>query len=585
MGIMGWTGLLNAAMPGEHLTVISRTSTGSTRSRRRRLLLTVGVPLTVLASLYVADLMVTSSKLPRGVTAAGVALGGLTPDEADQRVREEIGPRAGQPVEVSVGAVRAQVDPGAVGLTVNPRATVDQAGAQPWNPITRLTSFFDETPIGVVSTVDEQALIAALDDLGATVAKDPVEGSVAFVDGEPVSSPPQTGQRLDTTAAADLIVREWATEETLDLPVVELQPRTTRADVAIALSSVATPAVSGPVTVTGDNNTEAVITEELIAAALSFRPGNGRLAPEIDEERIVNALRPQLVSSETPRRDADIDFTATPPVLVPAQDGRRVDYDAVLTDLLSVLTSTENRQITAEYVDEKAELTLEDIDELGPVEIIGEFQTSGFSSDSGRNIRRAAEQIDGIVVGPGETFSLNAATNPRNAAAGYVEAGIIENGRPARGVGGGVSQMATTLFNAAYFAGMEDIEHHEHSYYISRYPPAREATVFGDVLDVKFRNDGPTSVQIQTEWTSSSITARLIGIKRYEVTSSTSPRSRPTSPQTITIPAGEACSASGGGPGFTVTDTRTLREIASGRTRTESHTVTYDPIPRVVCGG
>ncbi|MGB3352141.1 MAG: VanW family protein [Mycobacterium sp.] len=562
----------------------SSTSTGSTGSRRRRILLTVGVPLTVLASLYVADLMVTSSKLPRGVTAAGVALGGLTPDEADQRVREQIGPRAGQPVDVSIGTVRAEVDPGAVGLTVDSRATVDQAGTQPLNPITRLTSFFVETPIGVVSTVDEQALTAALEDLGADVAEEPVEGSVAFVDGEPVSSPPRTGQRLDITAAADLVAREWAAEETLDLPVVELQPRTTRTDVAIALSSIATPAVSGPVTVRGDNNTDAVITEELIASALTFRPGNGRLSPEIDEEQIVNALRPQLDSSETPRRDADIDFTATPPIMMPAQDGRRVDYDATLTDLLSVLSSTDNREITAEYVDDKATFTLVDVAELGPVEIIGEFQTSGFSSDSGRNIRRAAEQIDGIVVGPGETFSLNAATNPRNAAAGYVEAGIIENGRPARGVGGGVSQMATTLFNAAYFAGMEDIEHHEHSYYISRYPPAREATVFGDILDVKFRNDGPTSVQIQTEWTSSSITARLIGIKRYEVTSSTSSRSRPTSPRTVTIPAGEACSASGGGPGFTVTDTRTLREIASGRTRTETHTVTYDPIPRVICG-
>ena len=59
------------------------------------------------------------------------------------------------------------------------------------------------------------------------------------------------------------------------------------------------------------------------------------------------------------------------------------------------------------------------------------------------------------------TFSLNAATNPRTAATGYVEAGIIKNGRPARGMGGGVSQLATTLFNAAYFAGMVDVEHQE----------------------------------------------------------------------------------------------------------------------------
>lgn len=222
------------------------------------------------------------------------------------------------------------------------------------------------------------------------------------------------------------------------------------------------------------------------------------------------------------------------------------------------------------------------------MQVIGEFQTSGFSGDSGVNIKRAAGgAIDGIVVAPGgETFSLNGATNPRTAANGYVEAGIILNGRPDSGVGGGgVSQVATTLFNAAYFAGVELVEHQEHSYYISRYPAGREATVFGDAIDVKFRNDGPTPVQIQTTWTSGSVTVRLVGIKRYEVSSAQSPRSAPTSPRTITIPAGESCSAGGGAPGFTITDTRTLRDIVTGETRTESHTVRYDPIPKVVCGG
>lgn len=552
---------------------------------RHRLALIVGFPLVLLASLYIADLVITSGKVPRGVSAAGVPLGGLTPDAAVQRLQDVVGPRVGQPVPVTLGTADADVDPSSIGLTVDSRATVEQAGTQPLNPITRLTSFLVETPIGVVSSVDEDALTATLEELGNPVAEDPVEGSIDFVDGQPVSSEPQSGRRLDVTTAAGVFTRNWASGDTIDLPMLELAPSTTRDAVATAMSRIATPAVSGPITVDGDNDTRAVIPEDVIAAALTFRPEDGRLVPEIDENLIADELRPQLATSEIKCRNADIDFTASPPVKVPEQTGRSVDYDVTLADLLEVLVSTDDREITASYVDEQATFTFAELKELGPVEVIGEFKTSGFSSDSGRNIKRAAEQIDGIVVRPGETFSLNAATNPRNAAAGYVEAGIIENGRPARGVGGGVSQMAATLFNAAYFAGLEDVEHHEHSYYISRYPAGREATVFGDVLDVKFRNDGPTSVQIQTAWTSGSVTARLIGIKRYEVTSSQSSRSRPTSPRTVRIPAGEACSASGGAPGFTITDTRTLRELASGRTRTESHTVIYDPIPKVVCGG
>ncbi|MFA5711566.1 VanW family protein [Mycolicibacterium sp.] len=553
--------------------------------RRRRLYLTVSFPLVLVASLYFADVMLTSGKVPRGVTAAGVELGGLTPVAAEQRLTEVVGPRAEEPVPVTLGTAEAEVDPRSIDLTLDAPATVAQAGPQPLNPFTRFTSLFAETPIDVVSSVDAAALTEALENLGDTVAEDPVEGSVRFVDGEPEAAQPQPGRRLDVPAAAEVFTRDWATGDTVDLPMVERPARTTSAEIESALNDVAIPAVSGPVTVDGDDDTRAVISEDVIAEALTFRTEDGRLVPEIDENVIVEELRPQLAESEVPRRDADIDFAASPPVKAREQAGRTVDYDATLTDLLSVLTSTDDREITAEYVDEPATFTFAELEALGPIEVIGEFETSGFSGDSGRNIRRAAQQIDGIVVRPGETFSLNDATNPRTLAAGYVEAGIIQNGRPARGVGGGVSQLATTLYNASYFAGMEDIEHHEHSYYISRYPAGREATVFGDVLDVKFRNDGPTSVQIQTQWTSSSITVRLVGIKRYEVTSSQSDRSRPTSPRTVRIPAGEACSASNGGPGFTITDTRTLRDITTGQTRTEPRTVVYDPIPRVVCGG
>lgn len=572
-------------MPADWLTSGGWARFGVLWRRRRRLVFLFGFPLALLAAVYATDLVATSGKIPRGVTAAGVPLGGLTSEEAERRFQDVVGPRAERPIPVKAGPLDAEVRPGSIDLQVDAQATIAQAGGQPLNPFTRLRSFFAQSPVGVVSSVDDAALTTRLEELAADVAEDPVEGSIDFVDGEPVSADPENGQRLDVGAAATVFTRDWALGETVVLPMVDLKPSTTAADVAAAMRDVAIPAVSASVIVDADSDTRAIVSPNAVASALGFEVEQGRLQPQIDTAVIVDELRPQLDPSEVVGRNADIDFTRNPPAPMPEQSARRVDYDATLEDLLTVLTGDDNRELEAVYVTEPATFTMADLEGLGPVEVIGEFQTGGFAGDSGKNIRRAAEQIDGIVVGPGETFSLNEATNPRNAATGYVEAGIIRNGRPARGVGGGVSQLATTLFNAAYFAGMEDVEHHEHSYYISRYPAGREATVFGDVLDVKFRNDGPTSVQIQTEWTPSSVTVRLVGIKRYEVTSSQSSRSRPTSPQTITIPAGEACSASGGASGFTITDTRTLRDVDSGETRTESHTVTYDPIPRVICGG
>ncbi|CAN3127142.1 VanW family protein [Mycobacterium sp. smrl_JER01] len=555
------------------------------RARRRLLLAAVAVPFALLVSAYLGDLLYSWNKVPRGVTAAGVPIGGLSLDDAQDRLRTDLTPRTTQPVRVTFGDESGEIDPASAGLEVDWTATVEQAGAEPLNPITRLTALFGTREIGVVSTADDTALTAALEQLGEAVAQDPVEGTVRFDGRDPVAVDPEAGRRLDVDAATELLKRDWVSGTAVDLPIIEIAPSTTSSDVEAAVTDIAAPAVSGPLVITGDDDARAVISENVIATALTFDVDDGEIAATVDENAIADAARPQLADSEVPRRDATIDFATSPAVKVPSQDGRRIDYEQTLADLMDVLNETGDHEVSAVYVDEPATFTTADIDALGPVQVIGEFQTSGFSGDSGVNIRRAAAAIDGIVVAPGETFSLNGATNPRNTANGYVEAGIILHGRPDRGVGGGVSQVATTLFNAAYFAGMELVEHQEHSYYISRYPAGREATVSGNDIDVKFRNDGPTPVQIQTVWTSSSITVRLVGIKRYEVSSAQSPRSAPTSPNTITIPEGESCSASGGAPGFTITDTRTLRDIATGDTRTESHTVRYDPIPTVVCGG
>ena len=192
------------------------------------------------------------------------------------------------------------------------------------------------------------------------------------------------------------------------------------------------------------------------------------------------AVDPQLASSEQPGRDATLSFAGGRPVVTPSQDGRGVDYEATLKDLLAVLTKTgDERKITAVYAAQPAKLTTEELNGLGIVGVIGEFTTGGFAQDSGRNIRRAAEVINGMIVKPGETFSLNGATEPRNESNGYVEAGIISEGHASRGVGGGVSQVATTLYNAAYFAGMTDVTHKPHSFYIGRYPRPRGHGVRG----------------------------------------------------------------------------------------------------------
>jgi vancomycin resistance protein YoaR len=233
-------------------------------------------------------------------------------------------------------------------------------------------------------------------------------------------------------------------------------------------------------------------------------------------------------------------------------------------------------------------MTTEQAEALGIKEVVGEFTTGGFATDSGVNIRVVARKVDGAIVKPGETFSLNGFTGPRGAAQGYVEAGVIENGAPAREVGGGISQFATTLYNASYFAGMKDAGHKEHSYYISRYPAAREATVFqnpdgSSVIDLKFTNDAQTGVAIQTIWSPSSLTVKLWGTKRYRVESVPGAKANFSEPQTKPGPGGN-CHAGAGAQGFTTSDTRVLKDVATGREiRRDTRTVKYNPQPRITC--
>jgi vancomycin resistance protein YoaR len=510
--------------------------------------------------------------------AAHVAAAG-----AAERLRSEIGSRTEQPIPVIVGDVRGEIDPAAAGLSVDWAGTLERAGSQPLNPITRITSFFSEREIGVVTSADRAAVSQALEQLGPVVDREPVEGSVLFEGTQPQPVDPKPGQRLDVAAAADVLERDWANGRAVALPLTELPATTTAEDVATAIAEVAQPAVAAPVTVIGENGVRGTITPEVIAATLSFRAENGDLLPELNQQAVQDSLAPQMAPSEVPGRDATLDFASGRPVVVPSQDGRGVDYEATFVELLDVLTGPAPREITAIYADQPAEVTTEDLQALGNPEVIGDFTTGGFAADSGVNIRRAAQLIDGIVVQPGETFSLDTATGPRSAANGYIQAGVIQDGRAATGIAGGVSQVSTTLYNASYFAGMTLLEHQAHSFYISRYPAGREATIATGAIDNRFRNDNSTPVLIRTQWTPTSLTVQIYGQRQFEVTGAFGPRTRPTEPNTVTIPAGEHCNPSGGKPGFTITDTRTRRNVSTGEARTETFTTRYNPAPVVIC--
>lgn len=550
----------------------------------RKIAIAAGGVAAALAVLYGVDLAVSSGNVPRGVTVAGIEIGGESVDDAEALLRDELGRRLENPVPVTAGDTTAEVVPAQAGLEVDWEHTLDRIGSQPLSPFTRLASLFGTDEIGVVSVRDDAALTNALEGVRSSAERAPREGTVVFEGATPVAVSPQPGQNLDPQVAADVFAEKWAFGD-VALPVTTLDVTVTPEAVDRALTEIAIPAVASDVKVQGRDNAVATLPRDRIGTILSFVPdGEGGLVPEYHSEAVVDFLRPQLAETEVEPKDARIVIEGGGPTIVPAVKGELVDWTKTLEPLPQLLAAPGDRTTPAVYAPVDPALTTEAAEKLGIREVVGEFTTGGFSYASGVNIRLAASEIDGALVKPGETFSLNGYTGPRGAAQGYVESGIIEAGRPGTAVGGGISQLATTLYNATYFAGMEDVAHTEHSYYISRYPAAREATVFEGAIDLQFRNPFDTGVLIQTIGTSSDITVRLWGTKTVDVQSFTGDRSAFTSPNKITLPAGDACIPSSGAQGFTVSDTRVITDARTGAQLSRTtRTVKYDPVPIVEC--
>ncbi|MFE3753750.1 VanW family protein [Nocardia tengchongensis] len=532
---------------------------------------------------YLVDLSLTSGQLPRGTQVAGIDVGGQDRAAARARLEPALDQRAAQPLTVRTGDTTASVTPRTAGIGVDWDGTWERVGGQPVNPFTRLASFFTTRRVEPAVTVDIAAMDRQLEALRANDRR-PVEGGIAFEGAQPVAVRPVPGLTLDAAAARTVLTENWSDGSALELPMVQTPAKVSADSVDRTLQLVAEPAVRAPITFSGQGG-DATVEPEQIASALSFYPdGQGGLSLSINHDALIAVLAPQLQATETKPQDASFDLTGTRPSVRPAVAGLLIDWDKTMEGLPAVLTSPGMRVKPVAYKEVQPKLSTEDAGKLGITEVVGSFTTGGFSGPSGVNIGVVARQVNGALVRPGETFSLNGFTGTRGLAEGYVESGIINNGRPANAVGGGISQFATTLYNAAYFAGLEDAGHTEHSYYISRYPAAREATVFDGAIDLKFRNNTPYGVIIDASADNSNVTVRMWSTKTVEVESITGNRTKYTDPQTITLPAGKDCVPSSGGTGFTTSDTRVIRDAKSGKQISRNtRTVKYDPIPVVRC--
>jgi vancomycin resistance protein YoaR len=518
--------------------------------------------------------------VPHGTRVLGVDLGGKSRAEAATALHARFDPRATEPVAIALDGKNVTINPADIAMTLGVDATVDRATQGG-------VRLFGIRTIAPVIRLDEAKLDAVLRRLIGANRVTRVSPAITYRGLAPRPTYPKAGLDLDLPAAAGTVREVWLTGRTGTVALAQLPPAMTDAEVDALVGGSATSAVADPVTVSVEAK-QFRLAPAAIAKALEFRADRtGRLVPAIDGDRLHATAATEFAKVEAAPEEASISLKGGKPTIVASTAGRLVDLTRLGADLLTVLPTPAPRSVTATLVTKDSDTTDADLAELGVKERVSTFTTyftGGAKSPRTQNIVTIAKAVDGAIVKPDETFSLNGHTGERDYDAGYQDAPVIVDGKLEPGVGGGASQFTTTLFNAAYYAGMQDVEHKPHSFYFSRYPAVIESTIFYPTLDLKFKNTTPYGILIDTSSTARSVTVSMWSTKYYDsVTTERSPRRNVTSPPTVYREPGPKCISSSGLPGFTQDAWRIIRKDGK-QIKREKFTWRYDPEPRFVCG-
>ena len=552
---------------------------GSGSSRRRRLIpaaCAAGAAALLLAWGGIA--WWTTQHIASGTTVSGVDVSGLSPKEAHERIGKGIGDQLAQPVTLTVGQGSSELVPAKSGISVDTDASVKKLTGFTLNPLT-LAQRLGGQHTDAVIRVDSTALRGALEDRVDEMANGAVSATVTLDGTKPVTTPASNGIGLDVEASLKQIGGTWPLgKKTLAMAEGTATPAITDEEASTFVDGTLTPLLSSGLTV---NTAGAGAQSKNPGAAAAFSPQDtaemlkissegGTLSATFDPTALRDAIVARVGQVETPAQNATwkIDGSATGapgarPQYVPAAQGKTIDTAALSASLLKAGTSATDvagRTVNLPMVVSEPTVKTPQ-NEWGISEAIGEFATPYNAGDAPRtqNLTRGAELVNGTVVKPGEVFSLEKTLGEVDYEHGFADAGVISNGQHVDSLGGGLSQVATTVFNAGFEAGMDDTEHHAHQYYFDRYPAGREATLWTGKLDVKFTNSTSNSVLVQAWLDGEQIHVRMWSTKYYDVSITSSDRFnfRPVSTERKSGPGCEPYS--GGNPGFDITVTRTRK--------------------------
>lgn len=551
----------------------------------KRLLIAVGAAVALLLIGYLLLVMSSGSTARPGTTVRGIDISGMSQADAAAAVEAGLGPIVEKRLRVRALDQTVGLRPEEAGLSLDAEASVAPAFGRTWNPFALVAGLFGSSALPAVAAVDEPLLAAQVGLIAEAVDQPPVEPRVSVEKGEGVITPGVDGRALDREATSEAMTRAFLLPRApVEAVVVSVEPSITPEDTAEAQALV-DEATSAPVTVKAGTVT-AVIPARAVGRAMGFATQGGQLVPTLDGAVLHKAIAEELSPIEVEGRDATFRIKNGTPKVVKSKVGAGVSDEELAAAVEGVLAlPAAERTVTVAVGTREPALTTEQAKALGVKERLATFtQSYPYAAYRSQNLGEAAKRINGTLLLPGETFSLNDVIKERTRENGYTEGYVVGVGGVFdEALGGGVSASATTAWTAAFYAGMERVQTIAHSIYISRYTAGLEATVAWGIFDMKFRNDTPNAVFVTSSTTPTSMTVSLWGTKEYdEITAEFGTRTNIV-PFDKIYDESETCLGQNGVDGFTITVDRVFYKDGE-EVRREPITTRYKPAPDVTCG-
>jgi len=567
-------------------------------------LLLIAVPAAIVAlviAVFAIDQARSNEEVARNVSAAGIELGGLGEEEATAAIRAYEAELAATPVRFVVNGVTFDLEPAEVGFEIDEQAVVDEAMTvrREEGGITAFFNWFgsfrEKVEVEVPVAYDTESLDEVFSVWESTVIANPAyEGAVLVRDGRVLPDYPRAGEGIERHMAHSLAYQEMRVpvRNEVILPTRLLYPELSDADIDAKVAE-ANQLLDGPVLLVADDPAvEVTFTPDELAEALQSEIVHNSpptIELSFDTEALAAVAAEYREAIEQPARNAEFVLQADESVIILGSRPETL-FDADLIAETVYATALSGEEV-AEFpfgIGEQPRFSTEDAEAMGPIKRVSAWTTE-YPSGQPRvtNIHTIADAVDGAIIWPGEEWSLNVHVGPRTVAKGYVEAPMIADGEFVDSVGGGVSQFATTFYNAVFYGCYEDVYHKPHSYYFDRYPEVNEATVSFPDPGLIFRNDSDAVIIVKTQYTGTSVTVKFFGNNGGRTCERRlSERTDFTDPETVYLedaslnPGSERVEQSGW-QGFTRSVDR-IMTMSDGTEKVETWTWRYRAAPRII---